>query len=217
MLILAIDDGHDKDTPGKRTPIYEDGHVIHENEFNRACAEFLRQAADRCGIIPVMCAPGDKDYSLKERVATANAAKADIFVSIHYNAGDDQWGGNRGGVETWHYRDSKMGPRLARCIQDELVKGTKQEDRGIKAGGFYVTRYTNMPAVLIECGFMDYRPEADLMLDESFQRETAEDICRGICAYSGTKYIAPDELLPGIDNIKAEIKSLAEKIIKIVT
>jgi N-acetylmuramoyl-L-alanine amidase len=211
-MVLAIDDGHGMDTAGKRTPKYEDGSSIHENEFNRACAEFLRQAAIRCGITPVMCAPGDADHSLANRVAVANNAKADVFVSIHYNAQDDQWGGVAGGVETWYYKTSTKGQRLATLIQQELVKGTKQVNRGVKAGNFYVTRKTSMPAVLVECGFMDYRPEADLMIKESFQRETAEDICRGVCAFLGVTYIPPGEDDEVSDGIKEENKRLRQQI-----
>ena len=211
-MVLAIDDGHGAKTSGKRTPKYEDGHIVHENEFNRVCAEFLRQAALRCGITPVMCAPGDADHSLSNRVAIANNAKADVFVSIHYNAGDEEWGGNDGGVETWYYRTSSTGPRLASLIQKELVKGTEQKNRGIKAGGFYVTKHTKMPAVLVECGFMDYRPEADLMLKESFQKETAEDICRGVCAFLDVPYVSSDEDNEASDGIVAENEKLKKDI-----
>jgi len=211
-MVLAIDDGHGAKTSGKRTPKYEDGSYIPENDFNSRCAEFLRQAAIRCGITPVMCAPGDADHSLPNRVAVANNAKADVFVSIHYNAGDDQWGGNAGGVETWYYRTSSTGPRLAALIQKELVKGTEQENRGIKAGGFYVTRKTAMPAVLVECGFMDYRPEADLMLKEFFQKETAEDICRGVCAFLNVPYVSPTEDNNAAEGIVAENAKLKRDI-----
>jgi len=225
-MVLAIDDGHGMQTAGKRTPKFEDGSFIHENEFNRACAEFLRQAAIRCGITPVMCAPGDADHSLANRVAVANNAKADVFVSIHYNAYNSVWNSTKGGVETWYYKTSKTGPRLAALVQKELVKGTKQENRGIKAGDFYVTRKTSMPAILVECGFMDYRPEADLMLKESFQKETAEDICRGVCAFLGVNYVSPggdDEVSDGIvaenkklkkqiEEYKAQVASLKKKI-----
>jgi N-acetylmuramoyl-L-alanine amidase len=214
-MVLAIDDGHGAKTSGKRTPKFEDGSFIHENQFNRACAEFLRQAAIRCGITPVMCAPGDADHSLANRVAVANNAKADVFVSIHYNAFDGKWNSTKGGVETWYYRTSKEGPKLAALIQKEIVKGTKQVDRGIKAGGFYVTRHTKMPAVLVECGFMDYRPEADLMLNVAFQKETAEDICRGVCAYWGIPYVAPGTETPPDtekDKLQDKVKELEKTV-----
>jgi hypothetical protein len=49
-----------------------------------------------------------------------------------------------------------------------------------------------MPAVLTECGFMDVLEQADLMDNEAYQRECAEEIGQGICEYLDVEYIAPN-------------------------
>src|SRR5690606_187652 len=111
-------------------------------------------------------------------------AKADIYVSIHYNAGGGQ------GVETYHYPGSSKGRRLAQCIHGFVIKGTSQKNRGVKSANFHVLRETKMPAVLIEFGFMDDPGlrEARLMLNKAFQQECARETAQGICKYFGVPY-----------------------------
>ena len=58
----------------------------------------------RCGIGYVDVAPGQVDVPLADRVRVANSAKADIYVSIHYNAYDGKWDSTKGGIETYHYQ-----------------------------------------------------------------------------------------------------------------
>ena len=87
--LVALDDGHGLDTPGNRSPfIPELGRQIQENEFNHAVKEKLKTALKRCGINYIDVSPERDDTPLATRVKRANDAKADIFVSIHYNAYD---------------------------------------------------------------------------------------------------------------------------------
>lgn len=182
---MAIDDGHGANTPGKRTPIIPElGRSIRENEFNKAVAYYLDQELKACGFKTLLVAPTDEDTPLSTRTNRANAAKADIYVSIHYNAG----GGS--GVETYHYPSSAKGRKLAQCIHEYVIQGTPQKNRGIKTANFHVLRETKMPAVLIEYGFMDdpSLKEARLMLNKDFQKECARETAQGICKYFGVPY-----------------------------
>ncbi|GAB4272151.1 N-acetylmuramoyl-L-alanine amidase family protein [Thermincola ferriacetica] len=187
--LIAIDDGHGMDTPGKRTPPMADGKVILENQFNAPTARFLDVALQRCGFRTMFTAPEAKDVPLAIRVKRANDAKADAFISIHYNAFRGVWDETRGGVETCYQPGSVEGRKLAACIQKYIAQGTPQVNRGIVAQNLYVTRKTRMVAALVEAGFMDVRKEAALMLDPAFQKETAEQIAQGVCEYFGVKYI----------------------------
>ena len=67
-----------------------------------------------------------------------------------------------------------------------------------------ILRQTNMPAILIEYGFMDYEKEAKLMLNPSHQEKCAEAVCKAICEYFGVKYVLP--------NNKEENKTLYVRI-----
>lgn len=181
---IGLDDGHGKETAGKRTP---DGY--RENEFNHGTKLFLVDELIRNGFIYTDCSPLRSDNSLQNRCDIANNAKCDLFISIHYNAMSTVWNSNVGGIETYHYPSSTTGKRLASKVQYQLIKGTKMLNRGVKTANFYVLRNTKMTAILVECGFMDNPVEAKLMKSISYRKECASEICRGICAYYGKNYI----------------------------
>lgn len=184
-FLIAIDDGHGQETLGKRTPVIPElGRPIKENEFNRAVATLLDQELRRLSFRTLLVAPTDVDTPLVNRTNLANSQKADLYVSIHYNAG-----GGRG-VETYYYPGSSSGRKLAEAVHRHVIKGTTQINRGIKTADFHVLRETNMPAVLIEFGFMDDPGliEARRMLDKAFQTECALEIAQGICEYLGVPY-----------------------------
>ena len=101
--LVAVDSGHGMETAGKRTPplpedlviggrvVRRKGEVIHEKEFNRAAADALIAALNRCGIDTIDVSPGTRDVSLANRYNAANNAGADLFISKHYNARGGAW------------------------------------------------------------------------------------------------------------------------------
>lgn len=192
--LIAIDDGHGMATSGKRTPTgvksTETGkNFMHENEFNRAVAKYLKVELERCGFRTLMVAPTDADTPLATRVSKANNAKADFYISIHANANAGKWG-SHGGTETFTYGSGES-LRIGKIIHKNLMKGTVLRDRGVKNGNhLYVIRTTKMPSVLLECAFMDNLAEAKLLLSDSFRRECARETAMGICEAFKVKYIA---------------------------
>ncbi|MCS1351138.1 N-acetylmuramoyl-L-alanine amidase [Mechercharimyces sp. CAU 1602] len=196
---IALDDGHGMSTAGKRTPyIASLKRTIKENEFNRAVVYYLDKELRHNGFKTLLVAPGDKDHSLKSRTDLANKKKVDAYIACHYNAYDSSFkGANPSGVETYVHPDAPGSTvKLAKCIHGEVIRGTKQKDRGVKKADFHVLRETKMHAVLVECGFMDNEREALLMLDKGFQKETAIDICKGICEFYGVKYKSEEKPKP---------------------
>ncbi len=114
----------------------------------------------------------------------ANFWHADLFVSIHCNS----FNGIAKGTETIFSEGSVDGERLANCIQRQIVQRLGTVDRGLKtkiAGGYdaYVTKYTNMPAVLVETAFIDNPNDAQLL------KEREDDFARAI-AVGITDYFA---------------------------
>jgi N-acetylmuramoyl-L-alanine amidase len=187
MYIVGIDDGHGLETLGKRTP---DGY--RENEFNHYTKEFLIQSLTRCRVKAIDCSPSRNDDSLANRCNIANKCNCNIFVSIHYNAMGSVWRDDVGGIETYFWSGATInsnGGKLATLIHNNLIQGTPLKNRGVKSADFYVLRETRMPAVLVECGFMDNPHEASLMKSESYRKECSEEICKGICQYLGVEYI----------------------------
>lgn len=100
----------------------------------------------------------DEYVSLAERAAIANRLGADIFVSIHVNAdpdNDDPDDPVAKGEEIWIYEGSATGRKLAEHIQ-KYVNTYASVNRGIKeTSSLAVLRLTQMPAVLVEVGFID--------------------------------------------------------------
>lgn len=201
MPTLYLDDGHGGKTPGKRTPKFKNGTFIHENEFNRSVCNYLERFAKSKGFRVIQVSPEGSDTPLAIRVERANTDyrklreqytavpwnKLAAYISIHYNAQDEQWGGTKGGIETYFYTNSLEGHILASFIQNNLTMGTQQVNRGTKEAGFYVIRKTNMVAILVEAGFMDNEREAKLMIEPAFQREVAIEILSGLCQYWGIR------------------------------
>jgi len=184
MTLVAIDNGHGLNTPGKQTPIFPDGTITKEWEFNYPTAKKLGSLLEAQGIKVIYVSPTEQDTLLKHRTDLANQAKADLFVSIHYNGYRGVWG-SHGGIETYHYPGAEKGYALATSVQKELIKKTGWRDRGVKTADFHVLRESKMPAILVECGFMDNPEEAALMVEESHQNRCAEAIYQGILSYLG--------------------------------
>ena len=216
-ILVAISDGHGMETAGKRTPILPNGTVMKENEFNSAVKKYLDANLKRCGFRTLIVAEGDADIPLKQRTDLANDKKADIYVSVHANAFDGKFDDyDPSGVETYHYPNSIEGKKLAEIIHKHLIQGTKQVNRGVKTANFHELRETNMPAVLIEAGFMDNLEEAKLLLSDSFRKEVAKEIALGICEYYDIPYIdetvepiAPTQM-PIISSPTATIEQMKE-------
>ena len=83
-------------------------------------------------------------------------------------------------VELWSVRE---GMTLAQSIQGALVASTAASDRGIKAGGLFVTRRVRGPAVLVEGGFVSHPAEARLLGDPAYRQKLADAIADGIVHY----------------------------------
>ncbi|MDQ0110784.1 N-acetylmuramoyl-L-alanine amidase family protein [Paenibacillus harenae] len=194
VKLIAVDDGHGLETPGKRTPSFPDGMVMKENEFNRVVAAYLDAHLKRCGFRTLLVAPGDTDIPLNNRTTAANNAKADFYISIHANAYGAGWNGARG-IETYYYPGSTAGKQAADIIHAQLVKGTPMPNRGVKEANFHVLRETTMPAVLVELGFMTNREDAELLRSGAYRAECAEELAKGICQVFGVPYI-PVSVVP---------------------
>lgn len=193
--IVVVDDGHGMSTAGKRTPIFpsgsglksETGNFMHENEFNRAVTKYLKTELTRLGFKVVDVAPTDADTSITQRCKSANNAKADLYISVHANAATSKWG-TANGIEVLSSAKNKD---LANVFLKHLVAGTKQRNRGWKDGAWLgIVKGTNMPAILIEAGFMDNLTEAKLLLQDSYRRECAVELAKATCEVFGITYKA---------------------------
>ena len=134
------------------------------------------------------------DIPLSVRAKRANHANSDLHISVHANAYGNSWNGANG-IETFVYNlHDTRSTRAAKAIQKEMIKATGLHDRGVKENpNLYILNRTKMPAVLVECGFMTNKKEAELLRSDSYRRTIAEAICKGVCSYFGMAYKQPKQ------------------------
>lgn len=183
MEIIGIDNGHGYDTAGKRTP----DETMREWEFNYATAKYLKEELENNGFKTLMLSDTKVDTKLADRVKKANDAKCALVVSIHANAYQNKWG-THGGIETFAYKRGVLGDKIANAVQAKLASNTGLRNRGVKYDNLYMTREPKMPSILVECGFMDNREEANLLKSDSYRRLCAKSIAQGLCNYYNIQY-----------------------------
>ncbi|MHC1720661.1 MAG: immunoglobulin-like domain-containing protein [Clostridiaceae bacterium] len=145
---FAIDIGHNCAYDGGATGIRR------EDDCTLEVGTLVKEELEELEYDVVDCSPTNPvntTDALKQRVDLANAAAADYLVSIHFNASGY---GNGYGSEVYYFSGSDVGNILASNVQAELVS-LGYFNRGVKTAGFYVIRNSDMPAILIECSFVD--------------------------------------------------------------
>lgn len=140
----------------------------------------LKGLLEAAGAKVVMTRSTNNFISLPNRTTLANKVKADIFVAIHSNSSTAESGR---GLETYYYSGSKKGMELAASIQKRLVAGLGWPDRKIKTAGFYVIKYSNMPACLVEVGFVSNSVEGNWLAILNNRYKAASLIYQGIIDY----------------------------------
>ena len=124
----------------------------------------------------------DIDLDLAPRVSMANRTKADIFVSIHANASRGKKR-NINGLETFYYAGWR-GRLLAEKIQKQILRVSPgSPDRGVRRGRYFVIKKTNMPAVLVEIGFVTGRLDSRRLEKQIHRQRVAYAIAKGILEY----------------------------------
>jgi N-acetylmuramoyl-L-alanine amidase len=160
MKYILLDNGHGNDTPGKRSPVWSDGAQLFEYEFNRAIVNGVIQELAKVNIPVIKLVPELNDVELSERVRRANMYDG-LFISIHSNAG----GGS--GCEIFTSKGQTQSDKFEPIFKQEyekIFKGEKyrtdfSDGDSDKEADFYVLKNTKMPALLIECFFMDTETE----------------------------------------------------------
>lgn len=179
--IIAIDAGHGMSTSGKRCMKALDPSETREWYLNDRIADRLQELLSGydCKTIRVDDTTGVKDVPLATRVRTANNAKADVYLSIHHNAG---MGGRIGGGTVVFYCSTNP-DRLtqARRMYQSVINNTGligDRSSTVIYKRFYVIKNTNMPAFLIENGFMDSQSDIKTILSASHAEKTAQGLLK---------------------------------------
>ena len=151
------------------------GQRVSEKEMTLDVARRLRSVLQASGYRVVMTRDSDVFVPLGTRTAIANSQRNAIFVSVHFNSATRR---GASGIETYFYgRDSLA---LASAVHHYVAGGAPSENRGVRRRGYFVLRRTNIPAVLVECGFLTNPTEAAYAQNASYRQKLAEAIASGV-------------------------------------
>lgn len=165
---IVVNGGHYPGLDSGAVGVHIDEADVTKNVMELVCV-YLRAAG-----YEVM---GVQENELSEIVDASNDFAADLFVSVHCNGAESPLAF---GTETYFYSD--YGRRLAECIQKQIVDDLEMEDRGVKENQiFYVLKYTDAIAVLVEMAFITNAEDEEKLMDK--QESFAKAIGRGIVDY----------------------------------
>lgn len=189
--LVVIDPGHGGENTGTRSL---DGKL--EKDYTLDWALRLQPLLETNGWTVLLTRTNDAAMTLPERVAFAEAAQADLFVSLHFNASGG--GNHQSGVETYCLtpqgmpstliRDYGDDPdaiypnnafdtenvQLAASLHQSLLEVNGGLDRGIRRARFMgVLRGQSRPAVLLEGGYLSNLDEAGRIADPDFRQSLA--------------------------------------------
>jgi N-acetylmuramoyl-L-alanine amidase len=151
------------------------GQRVSEKEMTLDVARRLRSVLQASGYRVVMTRDSDVFVPLGTRTAIANSNRNAIFVSVHFNSATRS---GASGIETYFYSRNSLS--LASAIHHYVSGGAPSSNRGVRRRGYFVLRRTNMPAVLVECGFLSNPTEAAYAQNASYRQKLAEAIAAGV-------------------------------------
>lgn len=201
VRVIVLDPGHGGSDPGTR------GAHTREKEMTLALTKQLEPVLTAHGFHVHLTRTTDRTLSLEDRVEFCKSVDADLFVSLHFNAG-----GTAEGIETYcltpegaastartqsniraagHYAGNQFNGAnvwLAHCVQRALVGDTQAEDRGVRRARFHVLRDAPCPAILVEGGFLSNAAEEQNILRADYREKLAHAIAEGILSYQNQNH-----------------------------
>ncbi|MQL52965.1 cell wall hydrolase [Desulfofundulus thermobenzoicus] len=186
---VVIDPGHGGDDPGAVGL-----HGIIEKDVAMAIGRRAAALFQQQGARVIMTRDGDREaaapginggkwlpsHDLPRRVELANKCRAQLFLSIHLNhfSEPDEYG-----AQVFYQTGARESQKLAEAIQVELNRQLVDSGRQALAGDFYVCRNSQMPAVIVEVGFLSHENESRKLLDPAYQERAARAILQGVLNY----------------------------------
>ena len=184
--LIVIDPGHGGKDAGARS---QRGSL--EKDITLEISKRLAVMLEQAGAAVIMTrdcdmwladpdAPHKKRSDLTKRVDIANRNKADAFISIHINSFVPDC--SQRGAQTFSQPGREEGKRLSESIQNELVRVLKNTDRKPQQIDYFI-RHSQVPAVIVEMGFLSNQNEEKLLLDSAYQSKSAFAIYCGLVRY----------------------------------
>ena len=192
--VIVIDPGHGGEDSGKVSV-----NNTYEKDINLQIANRLKKYLESSDVKVVMTREEDKMLcdagslhkkaeDMRNRCSLINKAKPEFTVSIHQNS---YTSGEISGAQVFYHTQSKEGKIIADCIQKHLVSYLDKENKRVAKGNesYYLLKNTENPTVIVECGFLSNKEEADKLETEAYQDRVAWAIHMSVMELlsSGTK------------------------------
>lgn len=191
--IVVLDAGHGGYDPGA---IYtHDDIEYQEKVINFAVTEKVKALLETEGIRVELTRDNDTYIALADRAEFANKLGAAMFVSIHTNSTDRN--NETNGIEVYYSKTNNSdrygltSKKLATDVYKNLIKNTSATQRGVKTEQHAVTRRSEMPAILIELGFITNKAEALNLYSSEYQDLLAGAIAAAVIDNMNTVQIPP--------------------------
>lgn len=179
-LRICVDPGHGGSETGSIGP-----SGVRESAVNLSIALQLRDLLEQEGAAVVMTRTTESEGpTLAQRVNTAVKERCDLLLSVHNNAlpdGRDPW--SEHGTSTHWYHPQSI--ELAKTLKSALIREVGFPDFGTLYQNLALCRPSQMPAVLVEVGFMINPDEFARLIDPQVQRRAAQGLLNGIENYLG--------------------------------
>lgn len=160
-----------------------------EVDFNTYVAQKLRDKLEAAGATVIMIREDENpiNMTLYQRSVIANSANADAFIEIH----GDSATSTATGIGTWIYTDSARLTSSAQVdmrnefgtVMNSAMASATGEPAYVKYGNFSVLRETEIPCVLIECGFLSNPHDVALLKDPAYWEKLAQGMYNGLYNY----------------------------------
>lgn len=185
--LIVIDAGHGGADPGK---VGVNGAL--EKDINLSIAGKLKKILETQGIEVKMVREEDKMLSdaseenkkredMKARVELINHSVPELVVSIHQNSYSDA---GAKGAQVFYHAESVEGKAAAEIMQKSLLEMDPDNHRQAKGNNdYYLLKHTEVPVIIVECGFLSNPQEAELLIKEEYQNKLADVMSKGIVTY----------------------------------
>lgn len=180
--LIVLDAGHGGSDPGADGTY--NGQPVYEKDLTLSITKKVASILQAKGYSIQLTRSGDTYPTLSERSALANSMHAAAFVSIHINSVTGA--PSASGTEVYYSTQNNgsaygaTSEQLATNILNGMMKRIDARNRGVKTANHLVTRTSEMPASLVEVGFISNQEEVGKMLTEDYQNKVAEGIAEGI-------------------------------------
>ena len=184
---IVLDAGHGGSDPGK-----VGCNDALEKDINLSIVLKLKTLFENKGYKVVLTRSDDtvpadensrsvKVEDLRNRVKLITDTNPVMTISIHQNSYHEE---NVFGAQVFYYQTSTEGEKAAGIIQDALQKVNPDNTKKIKANNtYYILKKTEVPTVIVECGFLSNYKEAQKLVTEDYQKSVAEAVAEGILSY----------------------------------